>query len=223
MTIVAIPKGRLMPLCLDKLAKLGILDAYDFKERQLSYDLGNGITLFIVRNSDILTYIKNNMADIAFIGSDLLLEDGDNGNNYYDYADADLGRCRLMVAGLSNKGDKANKGGKVKNSASNKAVSNKLRVATKYTNVATNYYASKGLQAEIIKINGSVELAASAGFVDQIVDIVDTGKTLKDNNLVQLDKIADVTTRIIANKGVMKSKWETISPLLDKLAAAETK
>ncbi len=200
-----------MSLCIGKLAQQGLLqqealNGNEFKERQLSYELDNGITLFIVRNSDILTYIKNNMADIAFIGSDLLLEDGDNGNSYYDYADADLGRCKMMVAGPSDK--------------QQHSVSNKLRVATKYTKVATDYYASKGLQAEIIKINGSVELAAAAGFVDQIVDIVDTGKTLKDNNLVQLDKIADVTTRIISNKGVMKSKWESISPLLNQLAAA---
>ncbi len=205
MTIIAIPKGRLMPLCLDKLTQLGIMQAYKHKERQLSYNLGNDITLFMIRNSDILTYIKNNMADIAFVGSDILLEDGDNGNSYYDYADANLGSCRLMVAGRESK--------------TNYSVSNKLRVATKYTRVAADYYAGKGLQAEIIRINGSVELAASAGFVDQIVDIVDTGKTLEDNNLITLDKIADITTRIIANKGVMKSKWDSISPLLKKLEA----
>lgn len=207
MTIIAIPKGRLMSLCLDKLNQHGMLQGYKHKERQLSYKLDNDITLFMVRNSDVLTYIKNNMADIAFVGSDILLEDGDNGDSYYDYADVGLGRCKLMVAGRSTK--------------LNYSVSNKLRVATKYTRVATDYYASKGLQAEIIKINGSVELAASAGFVEQIVDIVDTGKTLKDNNLITLDKIADVTTRIIANKGIMKSKWDKISPLLNKLGGGQ--
>lgn len=204
MTIIAIPKGRLMPLCLGKLTKLGILKEEKYKERQLSYDLGNNITLFMVRNSDILTYIKNNMADVAFIGSDLLLEDSDNSGNYYDYADAKLSYCRLMVAGRA--------------SAKNYSVANKLRVATKYTRVAADYYARKGIQAEIIKINGSVELAASAGFVDQIVDIVDTGKTLRENNLITLDKIADVSTRIITNKGIMKSKWDQLNPLLSQLA-----
>lgn len=204
MTIIAIPKGRLMPLCLDKLTKLGILKGDKYKERQLSYDLGNNITLFMVRNSDILTYIKNNMADVAFIGSDLLLEDGDNNGGYYDYADAKLSSCRLMVAG--------------KKLVKNYSVDNKLQVATKYMRVAADYYARKGIQAEIIKINGSVELAASAGFVDQIVDIVDTGKTLRENNLITLDKIADVSTRIITNKGIMKSKWDQLNPLLSQLA-----
>lgn len=204
MLIMAIPKGRLLPVCLDKMREVGLIDKEIDFTRKLSYELSNGITLFIVRNSDIITYVKNNIADLAFIGSDMLLEDNDRGKTYYDYGDVGLSKCRLMVAGR-------------RDSAKSTGPAQKLRVATKYPRVAAEYYAGQGQQVDIIKINGSIELAASAGFVEQIVDIVDTGKTLKENDMTPLAKVTDCSTRLIINKGIMKSKWKQIVPVVDCL------
>lgn len=205
MIIIALPKGRLLPSCIKHLDKLGLIKKPIENDRQLSHKISDDMTIFIVRNSDVISYIKNNIADIALVGSDMLLEDWDNGASYYDHGGVNFSSCCLMVAGRKQAADHNN----------NKQ--SKVRVATKYQRVANDFYSSRGIQAEIIKINGSVELAASAGFVDHIVDIVDTGKTLKENNLVPLEKIADVTTRVIINKGIMKTKWRSISLLANKL------
>ena len=202
---LVIPKGRMLDVCLKHIEKAGlILNGERPDDRCLSFPLNNGITLFIVRNTDILTYIKNNIADIAFIGSDMLLEEkeGSKEVNYYNYGDIGLTSCRLMTAGKR---------------VNHNSIPPRLRVATKYERIAAKFYASKGIQADIIKINGSVELAAATGFADQIVDIVDTGRTLKDNNLIPLEKITDVSTRLIINKGALKSKWREINPLLKSL------
>ena len=243
--IIAIPKGRLMPLCLGALKKHGVLTKKIDKSRKLSYQLDNGISIFIVRNSDVITYVKENIADLAFIGSDMLLEYQDQGKSYYDYGDTKLSRCSLVVAGRKEDQDKgfgaagaggvAGAGGGTGGvggagggagaagaggAGAARGAGGRIRVATKYENVAQKFYSEMGKQADIIKIRGSVELAAKSGFVEHIVDIVDTGRTLKENNLVPLRKIADVSTRIIVNKGIMKSKWREINPLAKKLTGS---
>ena len=248
--IIAIPKGRLMPLCLGALKKHGVLTKKIDKSRKLSYQLDNGISIFIVRNSDVITYVKENIADLAFIGSDMLLEYQDQGKSYYDYGDTKLSRCSLVLAGRKEDQDKgfggagaargAGAAGGVGGAGAGAArgaggvggargaggvggvggAGGRIRVATKYENVAQKFYSEMGKQADIIKIRGSVELAAKSGFVEHIVDIVDTGRTLQENNLVPLRKITDVSTRIIVNKGIMKSKWREINPLAKKLTGS---
>ena len=190
-------------MCLEHLDKAGLLSRPITNDRQLSHRINKDIILFIVRNSDVLTYVKNNFANLGLIGSDMILEDRDMGNNYYDYGDTGFGKCKLMIAARTKKFEHSKQ--------------KKIKLATKYEKVGRSFYTDKGMQSEIIKINGSVELAASSGFVDHIIDIVDTGKTLKENKLFPVEKIANVSTRLIINKDIMKSKWHSISPLADSL------
>lgn len=210
MLVMAIPKGRMLPFCLKSIEKAGIIKQNNIlMRRSLVFKLDNDITLFIVRNIDILTYIKNNIADIAYVGSDILQEEQATNKiketNYYDYGDSGLSNCQLMSAAKS------------KESLTNNT--KRLRIATKYVNIAAKFYAKKSVQTDIIKINGSVELAARIGFADQIVDIVDSGRTLKENGLVPLEKIADVSTRIVINKNAMKTKHKQINSLIRYLVA----
>lgn len=204
MLTLAISKGRMFELCLEILQKGGFtikpspieqsrLLIFSFYQQQYKH------RLLVVRNSDILSYINNNLADIAFLGSDIIMEKGHS--NFYDYASVKTRICRLMTA-------------RRKNAPAIKK--RHLRIATKYENIARNYYAAQGVQADIIKVRGSVELAVVLGFADQIVDIVDSGKTLEENNLEPVDKIADVSTRLIINKNAMKIKWREINHLIDQ-------
>ena len=152
-----------------------------------------------MRNTDILSYINNNLADVAFLGSDNIMEKGCA--NFYDYADVKTKICRLMTARLKNA----------------PSVHGRVRVATKYENITRNHYAAQGIQADIINVRGSVELAVITGLADRIVDIVDSGKTLKKNNLEPVDKIADISTRLIINKNTLKIKWREINHLINQL------
>ena len=205
MLTLAISKGRMFELCLEILQKGGFtikpspieqtrLLVFSFYHQEYKH------RLLVVRNSDILSYINNSLADLAFLGSDIIMEKGHS--NFYDYANVKTRVCRLMTA-------------RRKNALPIKK--RHLRVATKYENIARNHYAAQGLQADIIKVRGSVELAVVIGFADQIVDIVDSGKTLADNNLEPVDKIADVSTRLIINKNAMKIKWREINHLINQL------
>ena len=202
MLTLAIPKGRMLDPCLALLMRAGFTDKPEaIKEsRKLSFDLNKILRLVAIRNTDLIPYVMNNIADMAFIGSDILLEDG-NHTDYYDYTNLGIGRCRLMTA-AARKETKP---------------SWRIKVATKYPRIARDFYAAQGIQADIVKVRGAVELAVITGLADQIVDIVDTGQTLRANNLYPMDTIADVAMRLIINKGALKSKWQFIDGFVAKL------
>jgi len=156
----------------------------------------------IVRATDVPTYVEYGAADIGVSGKDVLLEHG--GEGIYEPLDLNIACCKLMVAGRP--GDA-------------KPVS-RLRIATKFVKSAQRYYASKGEQVEIIKLYGSMELAPIVGLADVIVDLVDTGNTLRANGLEPLEHIADISSRLVVNKASLKTKSTTIKQLIRQIEEA---
>ncbi len=199
---IALPKGRILKETLPLLARLGIVPEDDpDSSRKLILDTSQaGVKIIIIRATDVPTYVEYGAADVGIAGKDVLLEyDGDD---LYEPLDLGIARCRLMLAGL----------------AGNQKVDGRLRVATKYVNTARNYFAEQGKQVEIIKLYGSMELAPLLGLADQIVDLVDTGNTLKANGLVELQTIAEISSRLVVNKASLKMKQDVIQPFVQGLA-----
>lgn len=188
-----------MPL----LAELDITPAEDPEEtRKLILPTNNpDVELIIVRASDVPTYVEYSAADIGIVGGDVLMEYA--GNGVYEPLDLGIARCRMVVA--------APKEGR-------KKFNNRLRVATKYVNTTRDYFAARGRQVEIIKLYGSMELAPVMGLADQIVDLVDTGNTLKANGLETVETICEISSRLIVNKAAMKIKHNAIKTIIEKLA-----
>jgi len=158
------------------------------------------IKLIIVRATDVPTYVEYGAASAGIAGKDVLLEY--EGDDLYEPLDLGIARCKMMLAGLEN----------------NNITDGRLRVATKYINITRNYFAEQGKQIEIIKLYGSMELAPLLGLADQIVDLVDTGNTLKANGLIPLQTITDISSRLIINKAAMKMKQSVIKPFIQQLA-----
>ena len=201
---IALSKGRIFKETMPLLNAAGI-EAVDDPEtsRKLILDTNrDNVKLVIIRATDVPTYVQYGAADIGVAGKDVLIEHG--GEGIYEPLDLKIARCRLMVAGR--KGQQENTG--------------RLRIATKFVNSTRNFYARQGKQVEIIKLYGSMELAPIVGLADYIVDLVDTGNTLKANGLEPLEHIADISSRLIVNKASMKMKHEEIQSLIDKIASA---
>jgi ATP phosphoribosyltransferase len=166
------------------------------------------VSLLNIRPTDVPTYVEYGAADIGVVGKDILLEHG--GSAFYEPLDLGLARCRLSVATTSD--SPLVKGGRING--------RRLRVATKYPEVARRHYAASGVQVEIIKLYGSMELAPLVGLADVIVDLVATGNTLRANGLVEIETIAQSSARLVVNKAAMKMKHAAIHALLDRFAAA---
>lgn len=201
---IALSKGRIFKETMPLLRAAGI-EAIDDPEtsRKLILDTNRDeVKLVIIRATDVPTYVQYGAADIGVAGKDVLIEHG--GEGIYEPLDLKIAQCRLMVAGR--KGQHQNNG--------------RLRIATKFVNSTRAYYAQQGKQVEIIKLYGSMELAPIVGLADYIVDLVDTGNTLKANGLEPLEHIADISSRLIVNKASLKMKHEAIQALIDKIAAA---
>ena len=197
----AISKGRILAEAIPLLARIDIIpDANPDTSRKLILSTNQpGLKLVIVRATDVPTYVEHGAADIGIAGRDVMMEY--TGNGVYEPMALDIARCKMVLA-----------------EPKYKAVSgNRIRVATKYTNTTRNYFAEMGRQVEIIKLYGSMELAPLLGLADQIVDLVDTGNTLKANGLVPVATIADISSTVIVNKASMKLKYLKIRKLLNSL------
>ena len=202
--VIALTKGRILDEVLPLFAQADIVPAEDISlSRKLIFDTNLAhVKLMVIRGSDVPTYVEFGSADIGVVGKDLLLEYGDGA--FYEPLDLDIARCRLMTAEVIGRPPPVGR----------------LRVATKFVNIAKRYFAEQGVQIELIKLNGALELAPSMGLADAIVDIVDTGKTLTANGLEAKEFIAHVSSRIIVNKASMKIKNAAIREILDKLSVA---
>lgn len=202
--VIALTKGRILEETLPLFAQAGVVPAEDIsKSRKLLFDTNlPDVKLMVIRGADVPTYVEFGSADMGVAGKDLILEYG--GEGFYEPLDLCVATCQLMTAEPVNK----------------KPVSDRLKVATKFTNITKRYFAEQGKQIELVKLNGALELAPSLGLADTIVDIVDTGKTLKANGLEAKDVIADISSRVIVNKASMKLKNKLIRDILEKLRTA---
>ena len=204
---IALTKGRILKETLPLLAKVGIEPSEDLEaSRKLIVPTTlTNVHLVILRGSDVPTYVKHGAADIGIAGKDMLLEFG--GEGIYEPLDLGIARCRLMTAGP-------------RLSQTTQAPRRRIRVATKFLNIARAHYAGKGIHADLIKLYGSMELAPLMGLADEIVDIVDTGKTLEENGMVPLELIAEVSSRLIVNKASMRTRHASVRMLVDALEEA---
>ena len=201
----ALPKGRIMQDSMELFGKIGITCAeMDEDNRKLVFENREaGYRFMAVRATDVPTYVEYGCADIGVVGKDTLLEQG---KDLYEPLDLKFGYCRLVVAEpkeLVQDDDPANW--------------SNIRVATKYPNVTEKYFSGKGVQVELIKLYGSIELAPLVGLSERIVDLVSTGATLRDNGMVEVETIAEVTTRLIVNRASLKTKHRRIAKIIDDL------
>ena len=198
---VALPKGRLGMKVYDMLAAIG----YECPEilednRKLIFEnQENGVRYFLVKPSDVAIYVEKGAADIGVVGKDILLEQSPE---LYELLDLGFGKCRMCVAAPNDYREDPDR---------------PVKVATKFVHIARSYYESKNREIEIIKLSGSIEIAPLVGLSDVIVDIVETGTTLKENNLRVWEEIVPISARLIANKASSKFKSEEIYKIASKL------
>ncbi len=198
---IAIAKGRLGDKGYQMLKEIG-LSCKEFEEESRKLILTseeNKVRYVLVKAVDVPIYVERGAVDIGLVGKDTIMEED---RQVYEIADLDFGKCKFSVA--------APEGYKID-------PTRKIRVATKYPNVAKKYFLSTGRQVDIIKLNGSVELAPLIGLSDVIVDIVETGRTLRENGLVVLEDIANISARLIANKSSFKFKNDRIRKIMDDI------
>ena len=202
---IALPKGRLLPSVVALFKGMGVTCLQDFSDsrRLICEDPDRYLQFLTLKPADIPTYVEHGAADMGIVGKDQLLEQR---RDVYEPLDLGFGACRLVVAEpaeLHKKDDP--------HSWSH------LRLATKYPNLAEAYFSSKGIQAEIIKLNGSLELAPLVGLAERIVDLVETGQTLKENGLVEVEEIAKSTARLIVNRASLKTKYRRVQALIEQM------
>jgi ATP phosphoribosyltransferase len=201
---IALPKGRIGKDTLALFNSIGIKsNIFDEDSRKLVLlDEKNLIKYFLVKPIDVPTYVEYGTADMGVVGKDTLMEEG---KNLYEVLDLGFGKCKMVVAGFK------------KQYATNCKLNNP-RVATKYPTIAKEYFSYKRNESiEIIKLNGSVELAPLVGLAEYIVDIVESGKTLKENGLEVLEDIADISARLVVNRVSLKMKKEKINNIIDRI------
>ena len=202
--VIALNKGRPLASLLSVLEKVGIKPTESPEtSRKLVFQTSMPeISLLVLRGADVATYVEHGIADIGMLGKDTLLEFP--GQNYYEMLDLGLAKCQLMVAGLVDE----------------PPLPRRLTVATKFVDTAKRYYANLGVQADIIKLSGAMELAPVMGLSDRIVDIVETGSTLKANGLEPKELIEEISARLIVNKASFKIKHAALSEIIDGIDQA---
>lgn len=198
---IALPKGRLGDKVYELFASIGYdcSEIYSDNRKLVFENEANGVRYLLVKPSDVAIYIAHGAADIGVVGKDILEE---GSFDIYELLDLNLGKCNMCVAAPNDYIEDFDR---------------PLRVATKFVNIAKNYYISLNREIEIIKLNGSIEIAPLLGLSDVIVDIVESGKTLKENNLRVYEKIMPISARLIANKSSYKFKGDDIEQLMEKL------
>jgi len=200
----ALAKGRLADQTMERLASVGITcDEMKEKSRKLIFvNEELKLKFFLSKTSDVPTFVEHGAADIGVVGKDTIMEEG---RKVYELADLGFGKCRMAVAGPEHMRAQLAEG-------------NNFRVATKYPNIAKQYFTgTKHQSVEIIKLHGSVELGPIVGLSDVIVDLVETGSTLKENGLFVLETICELSARVIVNRVSMKMEYERISDIIKKL------
>ena len=200
MITIAVSKGRIYEDALPLLAEAGItpIDDPNTCRKLILRTTRDDVQLVIIRATDVPTFVEYGAADLGIAGKDILLEHG--AESLYEPLDLNIACCRLMTAAHKDAPE----------------ISGRVRVATKYVKITQRYFASLGIQAEIIKLYGSMELAPLVGLADCIVDLVDTGNTLKANDLEPRDLIMNISSRLVVNKAAMKMKHQAIQSLLDQ-------
>lgn len=209
MLTLALSKGRIFEETLPLLAAAGIEVAEDpEKSRKLILATNRpDVRVVLVRATDVPTYVQYGAADLGVAGKDVLLEHG--GEGLYQPLDLHIARCRMSVAVR----DDFDYAAAVRQGS-------RIRVATKYTSVARQHFADKGVHVDLIKLYGSMELAPLTGLADAIVDLVSTGSTLKANHLVEVERIMDISSRLVVNQAALKLKRDMLRPLIDAFAGA---
>lgn len=202
---IALTKGRILKETLPLFSAAGIEPLEDIEaSRKLIFPTTReGVSFVLLRGSDVPTYVRHGAADVGVVGKDVLMELGDEG--FYEVLDLEIARCRLMTAGIEN---------------AQQGSSAKIRVATKFVSIARTHYAMRGVQPNIIKLYGAMELAPIMKLADEIVDIVDTGNTLRANGMVPREHIADISSRLIVNKASMRTRNPIISALVSSISDA---
>ena len=196
--LVALPKGRLLPEIKKLFSKIGI--DFDENSRKLIIESSQeGVKIAILRTWDIPKFVNYGIADLGIVGKDILFET-DLENNFYEILDLNIGICRMSLASLDDKLPK----------------NKKIKVATKYPSFAKDFFSKLSKDIDIVILKGAIEIAPILGLSDCIVDLVQTGKTLKENGLKELDLISDISSRLIVNKSSFKTNNKTIKNLLNE-------
>ena len=197
--LIALPKGRLLPEIKKLFSKIGI--DFDENSRKLIIESSQeGVKIAILRTWDIPKFVNYGIADLGIVGKDILFET-DLENNFYEILDLNIGICRMSLASLDDKLPK----------------NKKIKVATKYPSFAKDFFSKLSKDIDIVILKGAIEIAPILGLSDCIVDLVQTGKTLKENGLKELDLISNISSKLIVNKSSFKSNNKTIKNLLEKL------
>jgi len=201
---IALTKGRILKETLPLFQRAGIEPIEDIStSRKLVFATNHDdVQLVIIRGTDVPTYVRHGAADMGVVGKDILLEQGADG--LYEPLDLGIARCRLMTAGPVGWQPGAAR----------------VRVATKFVNIAREYFARRGVQADLIKLYGAMELAPMMDLADLIVDIVDTGNTLRAHGMEPFEEIAAVSSRLVVNKAAMRSRHTVITRIIDSLSEA---
>ena len=197
--LIALPKGRLLPEIKKLFSKIGI--DFDENSRKLIIESSQeGVRIAILRTWDIPKFVNYGIADLGIVGKDILFET-DLENNFYEILDLNIGICRMSLASLDDKLPK----------------NKKIKVATKYPLFAKDFFSKLSKDIDIVILKGAIEIAPILGLSDCIVDLVQTGKTLKENGLKELDLISDISSRLIVNKSSFKTNNKTIKNLLNEI------
>ena len=205
---IALPKGRILKETVALFKKIGIdcSDVMEDSRRLIFENKKTGIRFMVIRSQDVPTYVEYGAADVGIAGKDVLLEQE---RDIYEPFDLGIGICRMVVAEPKELGKK-----------DNPRHWTHIRVATKYPNITLKHFMNKGIQVEIIKLYGSIELAPLLGLSERIVDLVQTGETLRRNGLVEVEEIMKVTSKLICNRASLKTKPDRIKAIVDSLKKA---
>jgi ATP phosphoribosyltransferase len=204
---IALPKGRILDeaAALFKAAGIDFTGAFKEKRQLISETIADGLRFMVIRSQDVPTYVEYGAADMGIAGKDVLTEQA---KDIYEPLDLGIGACKMVVAEPAEL-----------RAGDNPGRWTHIRVATKYPNITLKHFLDRGIQVEIIKLYGSIELAPLLGLSERIVDLVETGETLKENGLVEVEDIMQISSRLVCNRASLKTKPRRVKDLIDRLAA----